>query len=167
MADTCDYVKQLHETSRLVAASVGAPSWRMVYQSRSGPPSQPWLEPDLCDVLRKLAAAQSAKDVVVVPLGFVSDHVEVVYDLDIQARGVCQQLGLNMIRAATVGTHPRFVRMIRELIDERLADHPVRLSLGDLGPSHDVCPPDCCRYEPARPTRSGPPDDGDGGMQKT
>jgi ferrochelatase len=158
MAETCDYVDQLQETSRLIAEAVGSESWRLVYQSRSGPPSQPWLEPDVCDVLGELAGEKSREDVVIVPVGFISDHVEVVYDLDIEARAVCEQGGLNMVRAGTVGTHPRFVRMIRELIDERFSENPVRAALGNLGPPPDICPPDCCRYEPVRPTRTGRPD---------
>jgi len=151
MSETCDYVKQLREVSQLVAEGVGAPQWQLVYQSRSGPPSQPWLEPDICDVLRELGESKQATDVVVVPIGFVSDHMEVVYDLDTEAQEVCAQVGLNMVRAATVGTHPRFVRMIRELIEERLTENPNRLALGTHGPSPDVCPADCCRYTPSRP----------------
>jgi ferrochelatase len=117
--------------------------WRLVYQSRSGPPSQPWLEPDIGDYLRQLAAA-SVWDVVVVPIGFISDHMEVLYDLDSEAAAVAQEVGLNLIRAGTVGTHPRFVTMIRELIEERLDPTAPRLSSGRLGPSHDECPADCC-----------------------
>jgi ferrochelatase len=91
-----------------------------------------------------MLAAEGVRDVVVAPIGFVSDHMEVVYDLDLQARSRAVELGVNMVRAATVGTHPRFVRMIRELIDERLTDVPVRLHLGSRGPAPDTCPPDCC-----------------------
>ncbi len=156
MAATCDYVQQLREASRLVAESTGLPSWRLVYQSRSGPPHQPWLEPDVCDVLRELADTKSVRDVVLIPIGFISDHVEVVFDLDTEARDICQDVGLNMVRAGTVGASPRFVRMIRELIEERMTDNPQRLYLGDLGPCQDVCPADCCRYEPTRPKRGGP-----------
>jgi ferrochelatase len=126
-----------------------------VYQSRSGPPSQPWLEPDICAALRNLAASQQADDVVVVPIGFISDHIEVVYDLDTEARRTGEQSGINMVRAMTVGTHPRFVRMIRELIEERLNENPMRLTLGDCGPSHDECPADCCQYVPVFPKRPG------------
>jgi ferrochelatase len=150
MSQSCQYVRQLQEVGRLVAEGVGVERWRLVYQSRSGPPAQPWLEPDICDVLRELG--DRATDVVVVPIGFVSDHMEVVYDLDTEAAEVCAQVGLNMVRAATVGTHPRFTRMIRELIEERLSEDPARLALGTHGPSHDVCPADCCRYVPQRPS---------------
>jgi ferrochelatase len=78
--------------------------------------------------------------------------MEVLYDLDDEAKHKADELGLNLVRAGTVGTHPRFVRMIRELVQERLTDSPNRVALGSLGPSHDVCPTDCCRYEPRRPT---------------
>jgi ferrochelatase len=155
MSQTCDYVRQLQEVGRLVADGVGARRWRLVYQSRSGPPSQPWLEPDICDVLRELGEAKRGTDVVVVPIGFVSDHMEVVYDLDTEARDVCERVGLNMVRARTVGTHPRFVRMIRELIEERFSDNPIRLAVGTYGPSHDRCPADCCEYSPPRPGQPG------------
>ena len=85
-----------------------------------------------------------AKDVVVVPIGFVSDHLEILYDLDTEAREFCNGVGMNMLRAATVGTHPKFVTMISELVQERLNLQAERRSLGTMGPSHDVCPEDCC-----------------------
>jgi ferrochelatase len=143
MANGCAYVTQLTEACRLVSERVGNPAWQLVYQSRSGPPSQPWLEPDVCDCLRDLHA-QHVRDVVVVPIGFISDHMEVLYDLDTEAQEVSREIGLNMVRAGTVGTAPRFVSMIRELVIERMVDQPHRLAVGDLGPSHDVCPVDCC-----------------------
>ena len=105
MAAGCDYERQLLETCRLVAEGAGAEHWRLVFQSRSGPPTQSWLEPDICDHLRALKA-EGAADVVVAPVGFISDHMEVLYDLDPEARQVSEGTGLNMIRAATVGTHP-------------------------------------------------------------
>jgi len=153
LAATSDYEAQLTETARLVAWALGRPGWSLVYQSRSGPPGQPWLEPDIVDHLRMLAS-EGARDVVVAPIGFVSDHMEVVYDLDLQARSRAVELGMNMVRAATVGTHPRFVQMIRELIDERLTDAPVRLHLGSRGPAPDTCAPDCCPG-PRRPPPAG------------
>src|SRR5918998_902230 len=109
MAAGCDYERQLLETSRLVAEGAGAENWRLVFQSRSGPPTQPWLEPDICDHLRALKS-EGARDVVVAPVGFVSDHMEVLYDLDTEARQLSEEIGVNMVRAATVGTHPEFVR---------------------------------------------------------
>jgi ferrochelatase len=151
MAQNCQYEMHFREASRLVAEGVGHANWRLVYQSRSGPPSQPWLEPDVGDVLAEIAAANGSRDVVLVPIGFISDHMEVLYDLDEEAQQKAKSLGLNLVRAGTVGTHPRFVRMIRELVEERLTDSPKRLALGSLGPSHDACPVDCCGYEPRRP----------------
>jgi ferrochelatase len=152
LASTSDYEAQLKETAGLVAFALQRPEWSLVYQSRSGPPSQPWLEPDIVDHLRALAAG-GARDAVVAPIGFISDHMEVVYDLDLDAKSRAIEVGLNMVRAATVGTHPRFVRMIRELVEERLSDAPVRQALGTRGPAPDVCPPDCCPpgAPPARP----------------
>jgi ferrochelatase len=142
-AATSDYEAQLQETAGLVALPLLRREWSLVYQSRSGSPSQPWLEPDIVDHLRALAA-EGVKDVVVAPIGFTSDHMEVLYDLDLEAKGRAIELGLNMVRAATVGTHPRFVRMVRELVEERLSGAPLRLHLGARGPAPDVCPPGCC-----------------------
>lgn len=150
MARNCQYEVQLHETSRLVAEGVGHANWRVVYQSRSGPPTQPWLEPDVSVVIKEIAAGGS-RDVVVVPIGFISDHMEVLFDLDEEARQAAERSGLNFVRASTVGTHPRFVRMICELVEERMSESPERPTLGSLPPNHDVCPPDCCLYEPQRP----------------
>jgi ferrochelatase len=134
-----------------VAAAANAPAHEVVYQSRSGSPSVPWLEPDVCDRLRELAA-EDVTDVVIVPLGFVSDHVEVLYDLDDEARSVADELGLTMVRASTVGTHPRFVAGIRELVAERLDPEADRPALGPDGPSHDVCPVGCCLPGTGRPS---------------
>jgi ferrochelatase len=127
-------------------------AWHLAYQSRSGPPQQPWLEPDVGDFIEAEHKKSPIRDVVVVPIGFISDHLEVVFDLDTELRRRCEELGINMVRAATVGTHPRFVRMIRELIEERMVDSRSRLALGTFGPSRDVCADDCCLYTPpARP----------------
>jgi len=90
-------------------------------------------------------------DLIIVPIGFISDHMEVLFDLDTEAKQLCDELGLRLQRAGTVGHHPRFVRMIRELIVERLDPSSERVALGDLGASHDVCPADCCLYQPQRP----------------
>lgn len=150
MAAGCDYERQLLETCRLVAEGAGAQHWRLVFQSRSGSPTQPWLEPDICDHLRALKGEQ-VTDVVVAPVGFISDHMEVLYDLDTEARQLSDEIGLNMIRAATVGTHQQFVRMIRELIIERLDPTTPRRALGTFPPSHDLCPVDCCLSGMTRP----------------
>jgi ferrochelatase len=157
MARTCQYEAQLREAARLVAQMAGHERWQLVYQSRSGSPHQPWLEPDINAVIEQLAASGGTPDVIVVPIGFISDHMEVLYDLDEEARQTAERLGLHLIRVPTVGTHPRFVRMIRELVEERLTNQPTRLALGALGPSHDVCPADCCLYDPRRPAESKPP----------
>src|SRR5215218_1152215 len=144
MARSSAYERQLREASRLVAALAGAARYRLAWQSRSGPPQVPWLEPDILDELDRLHAS-GVEDVVVVPIGFISDHLEVLFDLDVEAQNRAQELGMNMIRVATVGTDPVFVAMIRELIEERLQENPERRFLGELGPGHDVCPVDCCQ----------------------
>ena len=149
MAAGSDYVSQLRETCALVAAAVPHEPWALVYQSRSGSPQQPWLEPDILDHLDALKA-EGVADVVVAPIGFVSDHMEVVYDLDVEARERAAALGLGFVRAGTAGTHPAFVRMIRELVEERVAGGE-RRALGARGPRADVCALDCCASGAARP----------------
>ena len=153
MSDSSDYVQQLTETSRLVGKSVGVNDsrWQLVYQSRSGPPHVPWLEPDISDHLRDLKD-QGIRDVVVMPVGFLSDHMEVMFDLDEEARMTSEEIGLNMVRASTVGVHPRFITMIRKLIQER-TDGCRKESVGRYGPNHDTCPLDCCP-RPQRPPGS-------------
>jgi protoporphyrin/coproporphyrin ferrochelatase len=148
MAQSSDYQKQLDESCRLVSDSLGLGSWQLAYQSRSGPPGQPWLEPDIGDVLRGLEPGGS---VVVVPIGFISDHMEVMYDLDTEARAVAGERGLHMLRAATVGVHPEFLLMIRELIMEKTVQAEPR-AVGKYGPSQDVCRADCCPAPPRRPS---------------
>lgn len=148
-ADTSAYVAQLEEASGLVAARLRSRHpWALAFQSRSGPASQPWLEPDIRDHLAALRA-RGVTEVVLVPIGFVSDHLEVQWDLDIEAAARARELGMRLTRAATVGTHPGFVAMIRELVRERTGDAP-RLALGRGGPAPDVCAPGCC-LAPARP----------------
>jgi ferrochelatase len=159
------YVAQHRDVARLVAAGVGAvidsdPEFDLVFCSRSGSAHQPWLEPDVNDHLEVLSAMR-VPGVVLVPIGFVSDHMEVKYDLDVEALQSAQRLGLPCARAATVGTHPRFVSAIRELVLERAAlvrgESTVRRSLGQMGPSHDICPVGCCPNlrDPARPALCG------------
>ncbi len=120
MADGSPYVAQFTTASRSVAERLNRSRWSLAYQSRSGSPDEPWLEPDISDVLRELAA-ERAGDVVVVPIGFVSDHVEVLYDLDIEARRLADTLGLRLHRAAAVNDHPAFAAMLAELVRARLA----------------------------------------------
>ena len=150
MASGSKYVAQLEEACRLVAAGLQRP-YELVYQSRSGPPGQPWLEPDILARIEELAAS-GVQDVVCVPIGFISDHMEVLYDLDTEARSKCESLGVHFVRVPTVGTDPRFVAMIRELVEERRNPDVPKRALGDRGPSHDVCPLDCCPA-PVRPGR--------------
>ena len=117
MAAASPYVEQLSESARLIAQRLGRPQWTLAFQSRSGNPRDPWLEPDVCDVLRSLRSPAAA---VVAPIGFICDHVEVLYDLDVEAARVAREADVAMVRAATVGEHPRFIEMIAALIRERL-----------------------------------------------
>lgn len=153
MSKNCDYVVQLSESCRLTAEAASIPNARLVYQSRSGPPHQPWLEPDVCDTIRELHAA-GVRDVIVHPIGFISDHMEVLYDLDHEAKDLCAEIGMNMERAATPGTHPDFVRMLADLVEERIDPARSKPALGVRPPNHDVCPVNCCLS--GRPA-GGPP----------
>ena len=144
MANSSDYVKQLEEVRRLVSAELGQKNDVLVYQSRSGAPGQPWLGPDILEYLRRVKAENLASAVVLAPISFVSDHMEVLYDLDIEARQLCNLLGLPMTRAKTVGVHPKFIGMIRELILERMNPELERRAVGLLGARADVCAEDCC-----------------------
>jgi len=143
MARSCRYEEQLLECCSLVAKAAQVGDSGLSYQSRSGSPRTPWLGPDVLDHLREVRE-RGVEDVVVAPVGFVSDHMEVLYDLDIEARELADELGLGFARAATASTHPAFVAMIRELVQERLSpDVPKRVS-GRYPPDDDVCAPDCC-----------------------
>ena len=134
MARTSKYVEQLEEVASHLAARMGRTDYRLVWQSRSGPPSQPWLEPDIKDALTEIAQGGGSKDVVVQPIGFISDHMEVIVDLDTQAMEHAHGLGLRMVRAGTAGTHPRFIEAIRELIVERI----------ETGEAANPCLANCC-----------------------
>jgi ferrochelatase len=142
MAANCDYVMQLAETGSLIARELHVDNWRLVYQSRSGSPGQPWLGPDILEHLKSLASA-GVKEVVVAPIGFVSDHRECVYDLDFEAQNLARELGMKLVRAATAGTHPSFVKMIRKLMLERIDNTPARF-VGSHGARTGLCAPDCC-----------------------
>jgi ferrochelatase len=157
------YLAQHLEVAALVAGAVRESTgverpWSLVYQSRSGSPQTPWLEPDVCDHLEMLHG-RGAPAAVVAPIGFVSDHMEVLYDLDTEAEAKAAELGLPMARSATVGSDPRFVAAIRDLVRERAAaergEGPGRCALGALGPSHDVCPVGCCPARVPRPAAAG------------
>jgi ferrochelatase len=143
MARQSAYEAQLAEACRLTAEAAGVADYALVYQSRSGAPHIPWLEPDILDHMAALRA-DGITDLIVLPIGFISDHMEVMYDLDTEAVEKARELGMTLIRAATVGTHPAFVRMIRDLIVERMTANPVRPALGARGPNHDICPLNCC-----------------------
>ncbi|TNM31752.1 ferrochelatase [Streptomyces sedi] len=157
------YVAQHMEAARVVAERVAEATgvereWELVYQSRSGSPRIPWLEPDVNDRLRELAA-EGVRAVVLVPVGFVSDHMEVRYDLDTEALATAEELGLLAVRAPTVGAHPRFVAALRELVVERAAAErgqgPERPALGASGASHDLCPVGCCAGRVDKPAAAG------------
>lgn len=144
MAEVCDYQSQLAEAAALVVAKLGhGGDWDLVYQSRSGPPHIPWLEPDICDHLIRLGESGDAGPVCVVPLGFVSDHTEVLFDLDYQAAEIAKSVGIEMVRAKTVGTHAKFIDMILALVAEQ-TDAAPRLFLGEAGAWPDMCPEGHC-----------------------
>ncbi len=139
MAQSSPYVEELNRACAAVASGVGRSDWKLVYQSRSGAPGQPWLEPDICDYLREIRS-----DAVIAPIGFFSDHMEVLYDLDTEARAVSEELGVKMARAGTVGTHPAIIRMIAELMETEPA----------------TCPAACCPRPGIRPLQGHPPQAG-------
>src|SRR5258708_8331098 len=141
MEKTSDYVRQVEEVRRLVSGRLGVTNDVLVYQSRSGTPGQPWLEPDILDYLRSVGANNVASAVVLAPVGFISDHMEVVYDLDIEARHLCDSLALPMARAKTVGVHPKFIGLIRELVLELINPAPQPRAFTPLAPSPHLVPP--------------------------
>ena len=150
MAAGAPYGRQLREAAALIAERArpgprtgDAPAWDVVFQSRSGPPQVPWLEPDVVDHLRALRG-EGVNDVVLVPLGFVSDHMEVIHDLDDEAAGAAAAMGMRFVRSPTVGTHPAFVNMIVEFIRERLDPATPRRALGASGAWGDNCAATCC-----------------------
>lgn len=130
MAESSPYVGELERACGAVARGVGRDTWKLAYQSRSGPPTQPWLGPDICDHLR-----ETRSETIVVPIGFLSDHMEVLFDLDTEARAVCNELGVKMVRAGTAGTHPAMIEMIAEMVEQ----------------DHEPCAQGCC----AAPRRLG------------
>lgn len=149
------YSRQVVEAARLCAAAAGFDAFDLVWQSRSGPPQVPWLAPDICDHLGTLAVA-GTEAVVACPVGFVSDHLEVVWDLDTEARNRAAELGIAFVRAATPGTDPRFARMVRALVEEQLLGRtPERLGHEPLlgaARNGQPCAPRCCE-PPRRPGR--------------
>lgn len=119
LAATSPYVQQLEESCRLVAEVLGHPRWSLAYQSRSGDPRQPWLEPDVIDLLRGLSA-EGCRSVVLAPIGFVCDHVEVLFDLDLEAKAVAEGLGIELRRTSTVNDHPLYIRALADLVRRRV-----------------------------------------------
>ena len=158
MARHSSYEAQLQSACRLVGDVLEHQRWRLTYQSNNASyGKEPWLAPDIGDALRD-CARDGARHVVVAPIGFVCDHLEVILDLDVEAAALAQELKMSMVRAGTVGTHPAYVAMVRELIVERMTAKPTRRALGALGPSHDICAVDCClsgRPGPAKPSLCG------------
>lgn len=132
----------------------GLPSWRLVYQSRSGAPHIPWLEPDINDVIEQIADQDSADAVVVVPIGFVTDHVEVIWDLDTEAKETAEEKNLAFERVSTSGEDPRFIAALADLIEERLNPVFPRRVVTDFGGTPDVCGANCCVGRMCRPTTS-------------
>ena len=150
MAENCKYETQLNEASRLIMEAIGENPWDLVYQSRSGPPQQPWLDPDICDHIQALHDCGGIEDIVIMPVGFVSDHMEVMFDLDTEAMDLCKELSINMVRAGSVGVHPQFVSLVSQLILERTTGAE-KQAIGNMPANWDVCPKDCCTYTPRRP----------------
>jgi ferrochelatase len=144
MARSSPYEGQLREACQLVAERLGGAPWQLAYQSRSGPPSQAWLEPEIRGAIGALAADR-VRDAVLVPIGLFCESLEIVYDLDIEAAEVAAELGLNLVRAGVACGHPRIVEMIRQLTLERLDDGAERPALGGAGPWPDRCADNCCR----------------------
>jgi ferrochelatase len=158
MARNCAYETQLRECCALISDALEHPRWRLAYQSNNASyGTESWLEPDIGAAIEQLHS-EGAEDVVVAPIGFVCDHIEVVLDLDVEAAQRAREIGINMVRAGTVGAHPAYVGMVRELIVERISGNSARRALGSLGASHDICPVDCClsgREGPAKPSLCG------------
>ena len=159
MAAQADYEAQLREACGLVAEGLGVDDWQLAFQSNNARSGDPWLSPTVEEAFASIQAS-GRSSVVVVPIGFVCDHMEVVMDLDVEARECATELGLGYFRAATVGAHPAYVAMVRQLIVERLSANPERPCLGSRGPQPDYCGPDCClsgRGGEALPTVGGFP----------
>ena len=152
MAANCDYQQQLNEAAAIVNELAGMRGpYEVVFQSRSGPPSVPWLTPDIDQRIHELAE-QGTQELLVHPLGFVADHMEVLFDLDTQSAAAAKEAGVKMVRTPTVGTHPRFVSMLVDLVEEAAGLRADRPSLSKSGPRPDKCNSQCCPA-PIRPGR--------------
>ena len=144
LAERSPYRQQLYEACALAAERAGRSQWDLAYQSRSPRSAVPWLEPDVAQLVCRLAEHEGPKDIVVAPIGYLLENIEILYELDVQLAELCGDLGINLIRTAPIGTHPRFVQMIRQLVLERIEPSAPRLALGASGPWPDLCPADCC-----------------------
>jgi protoporphyrin/coproporphyrin ferrochelatase len=120
MAKESTYVEELRKTADLVLQRLGQATGQLAYSSRSGNPQDLWLEPDVCDAIRQ-EAAKGVKDVLFVPIGFVADHVEILFDLDIEAKEAAEEVKVNLVRSQSVGDHPAFIQMIAEVVRKRMA----------------------------------------------
>jgi ferrochelatase len=140
MADNCDYEVQLTEACTQVMDGFERHPWQLVFQSRSGRPSQPWLEPDICDAIE----VSDRVNIVVCPIGFVSDHMEVLFDLDLEAKNACEDRHIKFARVASVGTNPMFVSGIADLIEQRSGTLEQVLTLGTHGEWANRCELGCC-----------------------
>jgi ferrochelatase len=140
MAASSPYVEHIAEASRLVAERAAVSSWQLAWQSRSGPPTSPWLEPDI----REVITTSAARTVVVVPIGFVCDNMEIAHDLDVEAAAIAREKGVNLVRVPTVSSSASFVEMVRELVKERLDLVPTERSMGRYGPWPASCPEGHC-----------------------
>lgn len=148
LAEQSPYCRQLQEACALAAQCAGLSQWDLAYQSRSPYSKARWLEPDVAQHVRRLAQEDKPEDIVVAPIGFLQENIEVLYELDVQLAELCGELGINLIRTAPIGAHPRLVQMIRELVMERIDPNAPRLALGQSGPWPDQCPADCCLPQP-------------------
>jgi ferrochelatase len=129
MAKASRYVQELEATATLICIRFGVKNWRLAYTSRSGAPTDPWLEPDVCDHIRELAQ-EGVRDVLAIPIGFVADHVEVLFDLDVEAKEAAQKVGVTLHRAQTVGDHPLFIQMIADVIKKAAVPPQIPSPLG-------------------------------------
>ena len=117
MAEASPYVEQLMTTARLIAQRLNYDNWRLVYQSRSGRPTDPWLEPDVCDVIEEIAK-EGVKNVIAQPIGFICDHIEVLFDIGIEAQEVSDEAGINLLRAKTVNDDPKFIEAMADVVEK-------------------------------------------------
>jgi ferrochelatase len=168
MAKESTYVLELQKTAELVSQELALPSWKLAYSSRSGNPRDPWLEPDICDEI-KAQAKRGIKDIFLIPIGFIADHVEILFDLDVEAKEAAQKAGVALYRSQTVGDHPLFIKMITDVVRQRATQESIaemtssrttRLQDGKIikspGKQSKVCycQPDAANPPCCQPTKS-------------